>query len=47
MAVLALAFVILAWTKDKPWYRKRVTIPLSLAIAAIAVYWFIERVFGG
>jgi hydrogenase/urease accessory protein HupE len=47
LAVLAMAFVILAWTKDKPWYRRGVAIPLSLAIAAIAVYWFIERVFAG
>lgn len=29
----------------KTWYRKRVVIPLSVVIAAIAVYWTIERVF--
>ncbi len=44
IAVLVIAFIALGWTKDKPWYRKRVAVPLSLAIAAVAVYWLVERV---
>lgn len=43
MAVLALAFALLGWTRRKPWYRARVEIPLSLAIATIAAWWAIER----
>jgi hypothetical protein len=29
----------------KPWYRQRVVIPTSLVIAAIALYWTVERTF--
>jgi hypothetical protein len=44
MLVLAGAFIALAWARNKPWYRSRVAIPLSLVIGAIASYWFIERI---
>ena len=30
---------------DKPYYRKRIVIPLSIIIAIIAFYWTIERIF--
>lgn len=33
------------WAADKPWYRARVVIPVSAAIALVAAYWTIERVF--
>lgn len=33
------------WFADKPWYRKRIVIPASAAIAVIALYWTIERAF--
>lgn len=46
IAVLLLAFALLAWSRDKPWYRVRITIPASLAIAAIALFWTIERTIG-
>ncbi len=32
------------WFSDRPWYRNAVTLPASFAIAAIAGFWFIERV---
>lgn len=35
------------WFKDKPWYRSRITIPMSVVIAAIGLYWAYERVFLG
>lgn len=31
------------WFRDREWYRSRVTIPLSLVIAGIAAFWFVER----
>lgn len=33
------------WFADKPWYRRRIVIPASAAIAVIALYWTIERAF--
>ena len=30
---------------NKPYYRKRIVIPLSIIIAAIAAYWTVERIF--
>lgn len=44
LAVLAGAFVLLGWCRGKPWYRARVAIPISLAISAIAVVWFFQRI---
>lgn len=43
LTILAAAFALLAWTRDKPWFRSRVTIPLSLVIAAVAVFWLTQR----
>ena len=39
-------FLIGVWWKDKSWYHARVVRPLSLAIAAIAFYWTLQRIFG-
>ncbi len=33
------------WFGAKSWYRQWITIPASLAIAAIGLYWFVERAF--
>jgi hypothetical protein len=33
------------WFSKKPWYKKRIVIPVSAVIAAIALYWTIERTF--
>jgi HupE / UreJ protein len=33
------------WFSEKEWYKSRVVVPMSLAIAAIAVFWTIERIF--
>ncbi|AKH99934.1 HupE / UreJ protein [Hoeflea sp. IMCC20628] len=44
LAVVAGCYALFgAWFSDKPWYRTRVTMPMSLAIAAIAAWWFVER----
>lgn len=44
LAVVAACYAAFgAWFSDKPWYRTRVTAPISLIIAGIAVWWFVER----
>lgn len=43
-AVILLAIVIFQTRfADKPWYRNRVTIPVSLCISMVAIYWTLER----
>ncbi len=46
LAVLALAFLVLVLPfRARPWYRRGVVIPASLLIAAVGLYWSVERVF--
>jgi len=47
LAVIALAFLAVGyWFRHKPWYRARVVLPLSAAIALTGLYWLVERLFG-
>jgi len=43
--ILAAWFLFGKWFNQKPWYRKRIVYPMSAIIAAIALYWTIERAF--
>ena len=46
ISIILLAwFLIGKWFGNKPWYRKRVVIPISAIIAVIALYWTIQRIF--
>jgi hypothetical protein len=46
ITVILIAYFLLArWFGDKPYYRKRIVIPLSVIIAVIAFYWTIQRLF--
>ena len=45
LAVVAAAFLAVGWLRERPYYRKFVVIPASAAIAAVGVYWSIERAF--
>lgn len=45
LAVIALAFLAVGWFINQPWYRARVVVPASLAIAAMGAWWCVERVF--
>jgi hypothetical protein len=46
LTVIATAFLAVAlWFRDKPWYRSRVVIPASAAIAATGLFWTAQRVF--
>jgi hypothetical protein len=47
LAVIAAAFVLIGLAfPNEPWYRRRVVIPGSIAIAAIGLFWFVQRVAG-
>ena len=43
--ILAAYFLLARWFGDKPYYRKRIVIPLSIVIAIIAAFWTIQRLF--
>ena len=45
LTVIALAFLAVGWFIEKPWYRSRITIPASIAVAAVGAFWFVERTF--
>lgn len=46
VAVILAAYLLIGiWFSKEVWYRKRVVYPLSFAIALIAGYWTIERIF--
>ena len=33
------------WFSEKEWYKSRVVVPMSLAIAAIAIFWTVQRIW--
>ena len=44
LTVIAIAYLSIGlWFGKKTWYRKFITSPLSLMIAVVAFYWFIQR----
>jgi len=43
--VLGCFLLVGFWFGRKPWYRAAITIPASLAVAAVGIYWFVERAF--
>ncbi|HSF14032.1 MAG TPA: HupE/UreJ family protein [Vicinamibacteria bacterium] len=43
LIVLVAAFVIVGSFRNQPWYRSRLTVPLSLVIAAVGLVWTVER----
>jgi hypothetical protein len=43
--ILAAYFLLARWFADKPYYRKRIVIPLSVCIAVLACCWTIQRIF--
>jgi hypothetical protein len=43
ISVIAAAALLVGWCRERPWYRSRVVIPASLAIAAVGVYWTVAR----
>jgi hypothetical protein len=46
ITVILVAYFLLAkWFGDKPYYRKRIVIPLSIAISIVAAFWVVQRIF--
>ncbi len=46
IAVILLAWAAIGrWTADKPWYHARVVVPACGAIALVAAWWTVERLF--
>jgi len=43
LSVVAIAFMLLGWARNKPWYQSYIAKPLSLFIALMGGYWFITR----
>ncbi|GHE87137.1 HupE/UreJ family protein [Thalassotalea profundi] len=43
LSVILVAFSLLCWFYKKDWYQRRIVMPMSIVIALIGVYWFIER----
>jgi HupE/UreJ protein len=45
LLVILIAFSLLFWARNKPWYQNRITTPLSVLIAIMGCYWFFQRIF--
>ncbi len=43
LTVIAIASALTAWMWKQPWYYRRVVIPISSLIAAVGLFWFIQR----
>ena len=47
LSVISLAFLTTGlWLRNKKWYRRGFVVPVSLLIAALGLYWTVERVYG-
>jgi len=47
LTVIAAAFLLIGLPfRNEPWYRRRIVVPGSLLIAAIGLYWFVQRIVG-
>jgi hypothetical protein len=48
LAVIALAYLAVGiWGRNRAWYRPRVVIPASATVAAVGLFWTVQRVLGG
>jgi hypothetical protein len=46
ITIILLAYMLIGkWFSGKVWYKKRITIPLSICIAVFSIYWTVERIF--
>lgn len=47
LSVISLAYLLIGlWWRRERWYHQRIVRPFSILIAAVGVYWTVERVFG-
>jgi hypothetical protein len=46
ISVILLCYALFGrWFSEREWYKSRVVVPMSLAIAAIAVFWTVQRIW--
>jgi hypothetical protein len=45
--VIGLAFLAVGWFRNMPWFRPRIAIPCSVAIAAVGLVWAVQRLAAG
>ena len=43
LSIIALALVSLGWFRHRPWYRRRIVVPVSALVAVIGLVWTVER----
>jgi hypothetical protein len=46
LAAIALAFAAVGWWRRQSWYRGAIVMPASCAIALVAIFWTVQRVWG-
>ena len=44
LLVIGVALALVGWCRHRPWYRARVTVPVSLAIAGVGLFWAAARI---
>jgi len=47
LLVITLALASVGWCRRRPWYRARIAVPLSVAIAGVGLFWAVERTIAG
>jgi hypothetical protein len=43
LAVIAAAFLLVGWFRDRAWYRWRVVVPASVLIGGMGLFWTVQR----
>ncbi|MGH8676483.1 MAG: HupE/UreJ family protein [Burkholderiales bacterium] len=47
LAVITIAYLAVGiWGRNKSWYRQRIVIPASATVAAVGLFWTVQRVLG-
>jgi hypothetical protein len=44
LMVIAAAALAVGWWRTAPFYRQRIVVPASMAIACVAIYWTVQRI---
>jgi hypothetical protein len=47
LAVIGLAVLAVGWFRNRTWYRPAITMPASVMIALVALFWTVERIHNG
>ena len=42
--IISLAFLAVGWWRNRSWFHARIAVPCSLAIAAVGIFWAVQRV---